>query len=57
MKRMEQLERRERELLKISFTNERKLTAEEALELEEFSQIQKVARTTLYPMTSKKGGK
>lgn len=29
MKRMEQLEQRERELLKITFTNERKLTAEE----------------------------
>ena len=29
MKRMEQLEQRERELLKISFTNERKLTADD----------------------------
>lgn len=48
MKRMEQLEQRERELLKISFTNERKLTAEEELELEEIRCISMIHSCLVY---------
>ena len=48
MKRMEQLEQRERELLKISFTNERKLTAEETLELEEIRCISMIHSCLVY---------
>ena len=45
---MERLEQRERELLKISFTNERKLTAEEELELEEIRCISMIHACLIY---------
>ena len=48
MKRMEQLEQRERELLKISFANERKLTAEETLELDEIRCISMIHSCLVY---------
>lgn len=48
MKRMEQLEQRERELFKISFANERKLTAEETLELEEIRCISMIHSCEIY---------
>ena len=48
MKRMEQLEQRERELFKISFANERKLTAEETLELEEIRCISMIHSCLVY---------
>lgn len=48
MKRMERLEQRERELLKITFTNERKLTAEEELELEEIRCISMIHACLIY---------
>ena len=48
MKRMERLEQRERELLKITFTNERKLTAEEVLELEEIRCISMIHSCLVY---------
>lgn len=48
MKRMERLEQRERELLKISFTNERKLTTEETLELEEIRCISMIHACLIY---------
>ena len=48
MKRMEQLEQRERELLKIIFTNERKLTTEEALELEGIRCISMIHSCLIY---------
>lgn len=48
MKRMKQLEQRERELLKICFTNKRKLTAEETLELEEIRCISMIHACLTY---------
>lgn len=48
MKRMERLEQRERELFKISYANERKLTAEETLELEEIRCISMIHSCLIY---------